>query len=160
MDNQLKGQLIQAMMRFRKIGSPINAGHEIHMGELMVMSMIAQRATDSDKNVNVSDIHDNHHMTKPAISQMFNALEKKGYINREINKNDRRKVKVTLTPQGEDILKKTKDSLDQTMDTLIARFGEDNTRQLIALFTRLADISEDMKREAQQKDKTGDKQLD
>ncbi|MFA9379818.1 MAG: MarR family winged helix-turn-helix transcriptional regulator [Acetanaerobacterium sp.] len=160
MDETLKEQLVHAMLRFKKVGMTFPPGLDIRMGELFVMSGIAKRTSCPDKNVNVSDIQSNLYITKPAVSQMLNALEKKGYVIREIDKSDRRKIAVTLTDHGQDILKQTKEYTDQMLETVISRFGEENTWQLIKLFSLLSDITEDLKREASEADKKGDDQLD
>ena len=83
-------------------------------------------------------------ISKPAVSQMYKSLEKKGYIYRETDKNDRRKVVVTLTPKGHEILQQVKEYFDDRLAEIITEFGEENTIQLIELFNRFADISESL----------------
>ncbi len=156
MDQSLKEQLVHAMFRFRKAGMTFPPGLDIRMSELFLMNGIAENASCPDKNVSVSDIQGDLPITKPAVSQMLNALEKKGYINREIDKSDRRKIAVTLTAQGLEILKQTREFADQAMETVISRFGEGNTRHLIELITLMADISEDLKRETLQANMKGE----
>ncbi len=160
MDLTLKEQLVRAMLRFKKVGMTFPQGLDIRMHELFVMNGIAKNESCKDKDVYVSDIQSNLYITKPAVSQMLNALEKKGYISREIGKSDRRKIALTLTLKGREILKQTREYTDQTLGKVISRFGEENTRQLIELFTLLADISEDLKHEALQENKKGDDLFD
>lgn len=147
MDSMIKEELVHAMLRIRKVGMPSSSGLDIRMGELIVMKRLAEHPLCPDRDFHVSDIHSNLYMTKPALSQMLNVLEKKGYVSRRIDRSDRRKISVALTPEGEDILKRAKEDMDRTMGTIISRFGEENTRQLIRLFTQLADIAEAVKHE-------------
>ncbi len=161
MDAALKEQFIRTMMRFRKVGMAFPADLDIRMGELMVMNGIAGHFPpgihpDNEackfnlhRKIFVSDLQHMHHITKPAISQMLNGLENKGYISREMDMQDRRKVSVTLTEKGRDILKRSKEHTDKMMDETISRFGEDNTRKLIELFSQLVDISEQIKNETE-----------
>nr|WP_162306303.1 MarR family transcriptional regulator [Brevibacillus laterosporus] len=44
--------------------------------------MITGNTSCPDKKVYVSDIQSNLYITKPAVSQMLNTLEKKGYVIR------------------------------------------------------------------------------
>lgn len=155
MDRTLKEELVHAMLRFKKVGMTFSPGLDIHMGELVVMKVIAENTSRLGKNIYVSDIQSNLYITKPAVSQMLNALQKKGYVCREIDKSDRRKIAVMLTAKGQEILKKTREDTDRTLEIVISRLGEENTRQLIKLFTLLADISEELKRES----KKGDDQI-
>ncbi|NMC55743.1 MAG: MarR family transcriptional regulator, partial [Eubacteriaceae bacterium] len=161
MDAELKEQLIRTMMRFRKIGMAFPADLDIRMGEIMIMNGIAGHFPpgmrfgdekcqfDEHKKTFVSELQKMHHITKPAISQMLNGLENKGYISREMDRQDRRKVSVTLTQKGEDILKRSKEYADNMLDKTISRFGEDNTRKLIELFSQLVDISEQIRNETE-----------
>jgi DNA-binding MarR family transcriptional regulator len=91
---------------------------------------------------------------------MLNSLEKKGYVSRAIDKTDRRRISVTLTAEGMKVLKAMTQYMDQTLGTTVMRFGEENTRQLISLFTLLADISEDVQAEAMAAYKKGVNPID
>lgn len=160
MDNELRDRLIHAMFRFKKVGMIFPPGLELHMGELYVMRSINGKCPCPEHNNAVSDLPKHMMISKPAISQLLNGLEKKGYINREIDKSDRRKISATLTPKGEEILGVAKDYADKMLDTVIARFGEENILQLLALFNRLTDISEEVRQEMLNNDGKGDYTLD
>ena len=145
MDKSLKEQYMQAMMRFRKICMILPQRSDLNMTELIVMKGIARNSSLSDNNTTVSEIQSKLHITKSAISQMMNSLEKKGYINREIDKVDRRKVIVTLTKAGKEVWKETKESADNNLEEFISRLGDEKTKQLIALLNDVSDISVEMK---------------
>ncbi len=131
MDKSLKEQYMQAMMRFRKICMILPQRSDLNMTELIVMKGIARNSSLSDNNTTVSEIQSKLHITKSAISQMMNSLEKKGYIKREIDKADRRKVIVTLTKVGKEVWKETKESADNNLEEFISRLGDEKTKQLI-----------------------------
>lgn len=160
MDRDLRDRLVQTMLRFKKLGMIFPQGLDIRMGELMVMKSIEDATPGDGKNIFVSDIQGQHFMTKPAISQILNGLEDKAYLRRKIDKTDRRKIAVTLTPKGLDILAQSKAHADNMLEAVISRFGEDNTQQLIELFTRLTDVSEEVKQEFLNSDKKGDDVID
>jgi DNA-binding MarR family transcriptional regulator len=147
MDRMLKEQLGEAVLRFRKTGMPFHCGKNIHMGEMMVMRKIAMHDAFPGRNTSASDLHSNLYMTKPAISQILNSLENKGYVSREIDRSDRRKIAVSLTDKGRVMLEQAKGHTEQMLDTVISRLGEEDTRQLIRLLDQMADISEEVRRE-------------
>ncbi|HZK39081.1 MAG TPA: MarR family transcriptional regulator [Clostridia bacterium] len=157
MDTDLRDRLLQTMLRFKKLGIVFPPELDIRMGELMVMRSIKNAQSDDGKSVFISDLHGHHFMTKSAISQILNSLEKKEYVRRRIDKEDRRKIAVTLTSNGQSILARTKAYTDDMIDTVISRFGEDNTRQIIDLFIDLTDISEQVKQEFLNSDNKKDK---
>lgn len=147
MNPNLKSEFINLMFRLKKIRIAQLPGVNLRMGELFVMRKIAAHPFDSDSSMDLADIQNSLHVTKPAVSQMFNALEKKGYINREIDPKDRRRFITSLTPAGEQITFAMREHADQAITKTIARFGEENIIQLINLFDHFIDIVEDVQTE-------------
>lgn len=147
MNRKLKDSLVRSIFRFKKVGFQFPPGSNLRMGELFVMRRIAENALNSDDNVYAADIQNGLHVTRPAISQMLNSLEDRGYICREIDERDRRRLIITLTSRGESILKAMKEHADQVIAETISRFGEENTVRLISLLNRFADISDELKSE-------------
>lgn len=145
MDSLLKEQLVSAMMRFKKIGMSFPTNVNISMSELFLMNAIVKHTVSPDGPVSISDVQSKLHISKPAVSQMLNTLEQKGYIQREIDQLDRRKIAVRITDEGQIMLKKTREFADHSLDQIITRFGVENTESLIRLLTHLAEISEDLK---------------
>lgn len=144
MDSNLKEQLVRTVFRFRKMHMELPPELEIRMGEFFLMKHISAGRPCPGCDSSMADMHHHLHMTRPAVSQMLNALEKKELIYREIDKNDRRKISVTLTEKGRSTLSQAMSYMDEMMKRTISRFGEDNTRQLIALLTLLADVLEEV----------------
>ena len=153
----IKEQLMISMFRFRKIGMTFPAGLnvqlkelDVSMAELALMKGVADNEIDSKENINIADIQNYLFVTKAAVSQMYAALEKKGYLNREIDKNNRRKLIVTLTPKGHEILGVMEDKMVQLLSKVISTVGEDNTKQLISSINCFADALEGLKDEVSQ----------
>lgn len=150
MERQLKEELARALFRFKKVGVHFPPQLDIHMGEFFLMYRLVKDG--SENQVSTADLQEKLFVTKPAVSQMYKSLEKKGYIQRETDKSDRRKVVVSLTPLGHEILQQVKEYFDSRLSEIIARFGEENTIQLIDLFSRFADISESLNKGGEQLD--------
>jgi DNA-binding MarR family transcriptional regulator len=137
LDNDLKDRLIYVLHRFKKAEINFPPEIDMRMSELFVLKGIAEKTSGSD-------IRNGLCITKPAVSQLLNSLEKKEYIKRETEKSDRRKINVTLTPRGHEVLKEAIKFADSVLEMTISRFGEENTKQLIYLLTLLADISDEI----------------
>ena len=144
MDRELKEEYIHALFRFKRMGMNMPQLSDVSMAEIVIMKDIAKTSDCPHHNMSVQDMQSKLHITKSAISQMMSSLEKKGYIEREIDKSDRRKILSTLTPTGENVLKGAKKHADQRLETIISRFGKENTKQLIVLLNKLSDIAEDL----------------
>jgi DNA-binding MarR family transcriptional regulator len=150
MKSVLAKELVRTIFRFKNIGMTFPTGidsdnADVSLAEIALMKGIADNTLESDG----AKIQEALCIKKAAVSQMLNVLEKKGYINREINKENRRKIILTLTPKGETCVKETENAIDTLLSEIISRFGEKNTRQFMTLFNRFADIVTELKANTQ-----------
>jgi DNA-binding MarR family transcriptional regulator len=94
--------------------------------------------------------------TKAAVSQSLNVLEKKGCIERAINKNNRRSVIVTLTDEGRDVLKVNMDSFNANIDRFITYLGVDNAKLAIELTEKMINAVELLKEDLEENNKVSE----
>lgn len=147
MDTQLLRDLGATLFQSRHIMTLLFSGDRLTLAEMLALQGIEKNARDSTVNVYADDLQHLLYVSKPAISQMMKSLEKSGYITREINPDNRRKLNVILTNQGREALREAGDHYKEMFTELVARFGEDKTRQLIALFTEFVDAAKSISRE-------------
>jgi DNA-binding MarR family transcriptional regulator len=147
MDNELQDRFLRAIMRLKKTEMHFPPDCDINMSEFIIMMRLVENCTGSVKNVYVSDMKIGLFISKSAVSQLLNSLESKGYIKRDIDKADRRKVSIILTPEGRGTMGRMKEYFDKILCETISRLGEQDAQQLVVLFNRLVDIMEDIKRE-------------
>jgi DNA-binding MarR family transcriptional regulator len=74
---------------------------------------------------------------------MLSCLEKKGFLTREINKENRRCIVLALTQKGTEFIEKTQRETEKRLAGIIKRFGESETRRLITLINRFLSIMEE-----------------
>lgn len=147
---QLREQFFSAIMRLKKMEAAFSSECEMQMTELAVLQGIVCGCGDGTccgANLNTPEIQKKLHITKPAISYILNTLEKKQYITREIDPKDRRKIAITATPAGIAAAQQCAGKCDEMWATLLARFGEEDMRQLVKLLARLMNLRGDMERE-------------
>ena len=114
--------------------------------ELMILKRIAISGRDKcPEEVRVSALNDVMHATKPAISQSLNNLEKKGLISRNISAGDRRAIALTMTDKGKKVYSEKSDEMNSYLDQIVEKFGLENTKTLIALLKRLAEIIDEIR---------------
>jgi len=147
MNSELKKSYIQVMFRFRKSGMDFPKLAGVNMMELFVMAGLSNNSFCDDKHIDLEQIKRHTHTTKAAISLMFTSLEKRGYVIREIDKSNRRKITVVLTDAGNKVLEETKIKVDFLLDKIFTRFGEDKAWQLITLLNELSDVSDEIKQD-------------
>ncbi|HIT90431.1 MAG TPA: MarR family transcriptional regulator [Candidatus Merdenecus merdavium] len=142
MGDSLKDRFISASFRFKKVDACFPTECTIPIGEWVVMEQIVEGCVCSSKHMKVSEIKTCIPLSKPAVSQILNSLEKKGYIIRNIDRTDRRKIAVTTTPEGTAILNETRTSYDEVLMEIVNQFGKEEMINLIEYLNRLVDIYE------------------
>jgi DNA-binding MarR family transcriptional regulator len=87
-----------------------------------------------------------HHLciSKAAVSQMLGGLEKRGFVTREADPENRRTIIVKLTDEGRTTSEAVERRFDGYVDMMIERIGEKDTREMIRLIYRLADIFQEI----------------
>lgn len=83
-------------------------------------------------------------LSRPSITRLLNALERKGLIKRSIDLNDRRSITITLTKNGIAELNKATGRLEKLAEKLVETLGDDDTDRLIDLVDRLAVIYQEL----------------
>lgn len=77
---------------------------------------------------------------------MLGSLEKKGFINRDIDKGNRRNLIVTLTPEGRRNLEHQYSEFSDRLEKIISRLGEDDVRQMVTIVNRMIEITNEIDR--------------
>lgn len=144
MDSGLRDIFITAVVRFKRIDLQKSSDTCLQPNELMIISRAAHGCACTRKGFHVSEIQQELHISKAAVSQALNSLEKKGCIVRSIDPEDRRKITVMVTPAGAAELEAARRIYDRALGEILDRFGAENTATLLTLLDRLMDILEEL----------------
>ena len=146
MDQDLKTRLVHSIFLFKRLlgcGFMMDAAENksvINMTELFFMSEIAANSSDSINNICLSDVRGYLSISKAAVSHMLSSLEKKGFIIREIDKNNRRNLIVTLTPEGRKVLKSKYDEFIGRLDVIVNYLGKEDVINMITIINRISEV--------------------
>jgi DNA-binding MarR family transcriptional regulator len=132
-------KIYELMQKFQKMRMNANSEGEIPRSELKMLKMIRMNSTEAE-GVKISTLSELLNISKSAVSQMINALEDKGYVERVTTKNDRRVVYVRLTGDGEACFTKQIQAFLHGMDKIFAKMGEEDTEELLRLLEKLYTI--------------------
>ncbi len=136
-------KIYEMMQKFHKIKMNLNDSGEITRGEIMMLKMIRANSSEQE-GITISALSELLNISKPAVSQVLNALEDKKYIERSAVKKDRRLVHVRLTGSGEECLARKYQAHLQAMNKIFDRMGEEDTKQLLHLLEKLYAIVSDL----------------
>lgn len=145
--DQLRRHFINAMFKVKKIDVCGNKDLSLPLSEMVVLKRLLNRDCLEGNGMNMSEIHHNLLITKSAVSQILNSLERKGHVNRYIDKTDRRRIMVTATPKAYDVVESAEKALNKKMNRIVEEFGEENMMILINQLTSLYELYEKIENE-------------
>lgn len=143
MSKELQNELVQAMFRLKKmmnygLGRDTN-NINITMSEYILMREVAENTKDVYNPSALTEVREYLSVSKAAVSQMLNSLEKRGYILREIDPNNRRNIIVILTEEGKNAYGKKNQEFYNRFEMVIQGIGEKDVSQFIAMINKMSD---------------------
>lgn len=141
---KLQEEFLKTINRFGKIKYEL-LFHNVSRREYEMLAVMERFMHESGnrKGIYVSELAKILRVSSPAVSRMIGILETKGFIVRDVDKEDRRNTYVYLTKSGTEARKKNEAQMDKVMHRIMTRMGENNMKELIILWNQLADIMEE-----------------
>ena len=96
-------------------------------------TILKLREDSKFKEVHVSDISKKLGISAPSVTKLLNCLENKGFIKREIDKENRRNTLVYVTKKGLEITQHNDDVLAKFISNVYDRVGRENIVQFLQL---------------------------
>ncbi|GAB6991210.1 MarR family winged helix-turn-helix transcriptional regulator [Paenibacillus pini] len=129
-------KLMMAIMRFNKAGFRQRIIEGVKMSEMRLMFIVNKSKKQGTSGLKVSEISSMLGVTSPTVTQMIKSLESKEWIERTMDDEDRRAVRVNLTEKGDHIIRKVMGAMVESFDGLIEFMGEEDSNQLANLLTK------------------------
>lgn len=108
-------------------------------GELFVLHFLLMR---DNNEVLPSELSAALQSSPARISALLGALEKKGLVEREIDKSDRRNILVTITAAGRKRIKKKLEEMQGFLARIFTDMGAADTNEFIRLAGRFSELSQ------------------
>lgn len=105
----------------------------ISRGEIFVLKILLFKAGTSTP----TEISEAMKSTKGRISAILNSLEKKGFIGREIDKDNRRNIIVTLTDSGREYVTNELQECYKIVSHVFEELGEKDSKKFVELTERV-----------------------
>ncbi|ASR48025.1 MarR family winged helix-turn-helix transcriptional regulator [Paenibacillus kribbensis] len=128
-DYELRGQLRESVNRIYDM-ELFSSLTELVQGENHVLQYLVQHREDE---INPSLLSDHLHVSRSRITAALTGLRKKGYVTMEMSEQDRRRMCVRLTPEGESLIKRKQERIEGYFEALVAGLGEDDVKEFIRL---------------------------
>lgn len=133
--SKLAVEFLKSMQHLRKLNPHKNFDSALR-GETFVLQYIAYQSED----VLPGEICHEMDVSSARIAQTLNSLERKGYITRQINPADRRRVLVKLTPAGREAADARSRAIVENTSKMLSILGEHDAREYVRITNKLAQI--------------------
>jgi DNA-binding MarR family transcriptional regulator len=94
--------------------------------------------TKLDEHPNPADLARVLMTPKPSVTFMVKRMEAAGYLRRELQPDDLRRFRLTLTPQGRRAMESAREIFDEEFGRRLSRLTQAQQLELMRLFERMA----------------------
>ncbi|MGI6631738.1 MAG: MarR family winged helix-turn-helix transcriptional regulator [Bacillota bacterium] len=133
---ELRNSLTTALSRLYEMEA-FSCLAEFLQGELNVLYHLSQ---SGKSEVNPSILSDKLRVSRSRITAALSSLRRKGYVRMEISEEDRRRMRVILTPEGASFFRKKQIQVEDYFDMLVKGMGEKDVKELIRLINRSIEL--------------------
>ena len=137
--------LMDSLHAFKKFGwhQQIKPTDELSHVEFLVLRGINFHSSEQNqqdfKGITPSVIGQIMHIASPTVTQHITHLEKKGYVIRETDMQDRRVVRINLTEKGIQVMDNARLKFLKVFEGLVGYLGETESNELVSLLRKSAD---------------------
>jgi len=145
--NPIAQKLLEAFSQFHKLNwrqSPIVG---LKPSEIMVLYCLRKRTPPDSPGIKVSELSSALMVATPTITQLINGLETNGFVERTMDPEDRRVVRIKLTDKGSSTVDKATDSFFDSFNGLVEYLGEEESSQLAEVLSKVYRYFSEQKKE-------------
>ena len=127
--DKLYEELFRSMNQFRKLKFA-EMFPMISRTDFFVMCTIMDKGENGQ--ITISELASRAKMLPSAISRTLKGLEERGYVERNVNKNDRRNTYVELTEAGRQLTEEARQTMSDFGKSVMSQVDEADMKRLIS----------------------------
>lgn len=128
----LARQFVHTMRMLQKNKPRFNVSDSLQGG-----TFILHYLHERNEAVLPGEISSEMEISTARIAAALNNLEKKRLVDREINKNDRRQILVTLTEEGRKLAEKQRLEVDTQISKMLQSLGEHDASEFVRILEKI-----------------------
>ncbi|MCR8844607.1 MarR family transcriptional regulator [Paenibacillus sp. SC116] len=137
--DEVSQKLMRSFRQFQRAEWQQQTSDGQKRSDMTVLFCIQKTQLEGEKAMRVSDISQLLQVTSPTITQIINRLEESGWVERYMDPEDRRVVRVKLTSDGEQIAAEAKKRFMESFNGLLDHLGLVDSERLAELLMKVFD---------------------
>ena len=137
--DKLYEELFRSMNQFRKLKFA-EMFPMISRTDFFVMCTIMDKGENGQ--ITISELASRAKMLPSAISRTLKGLEERGYVERNVNKNDSRNTYVELTEAGRQLTEEARQTMSDFGKSVMSQVDEADMKRLISYLDNIYHIAE------------------
>jgi DNA-binding MarR family transcriptional regulator len=131
--------LIKAFVQFRRLkmdegsSDPNHTHHCLKHSEIMLLHEIKEAEDKYPDGISISDISRTLRVKPPSITSIITGLEQKNMVERTMDINDRRIIRVKITEEGNQFVEKNRQHMIEKVKGLVDYLGTEKSAALASL---------------------------
>ena len=113
---------------------------EFYKGKITLPQFLILEFLNKQGELKMTDMAHFMKVTTAATTGIVDRLVRYGYVTRIFDPNDRRIIKIKLTPKGADLIKKVNQQRRQMIIRIFGRLSEADRQDYLRILTQIKDI--------------------
>lgn len=147
---QLAQELTRSIRHFNRCHHPEMINEDLKPKEMMLLHFLHHKTRHGQELVTLSAIAEEFRLSPPSVTLLLNPLEKKGYLKRVRDLEDRRVVFAEISEKGSQAVQELYEQFLHNAKVMVHLLGEEDTKTFIELMNKLTRLYRTYKQEQKQ----------
>lgn len=136
-NKELAIKMMDTLRRFKKVGFHTKCNNDLAPGQIGMLHLIYHQGNNDIKGISVRELSILSQQTPSGVTQAINFLVNKELVTRTIDEDDRRIMRVKLTPLGLKQVKEHHQNLLNLSNEFIENLGQEKISTFIEILEEM-----------------------
>lgn len=139
-------ELLQGLKRLKRLSVQQNGGCNLTPAQIGILHALCYGHGEQEEGISVRQLSESTRQTPSSITQFLNVLEKEELVERRIDPDDRRVIRVRMTAKGRSIVGKYRKKLLDLSTGIVESVGPEKIALFVSVLEDVAGYIEHYER--------------